>query len=157
MMDRRRFLIAAAATGAPAGIAVAQPIPISAAETQAVFAAATVRVLKGNIARRGKVHVEVPPLVENGNAVPLTVRVDSPMTEAAHVRSIHVFAEKNPQPHVFSCTLGPRAGKAEVTTRARIADTQEVTAIAELSDGTFWIGSAPVRVTLSACLEDGLI
>ena len=56
----------------------------------------------------------MPPLVENGNAVPLTVSVDSPMTEADHVKAIHVFNEKNPQPHVISVTLGPRAGRARV-------------------------------------------
>jgi sulfur-oxidizing protein SoxY len=89
--------------------------------------------------------------------VPLTVTVESPMTAADHVKSIHVFTEKNPQPNVLSAYLGPRAGRARVTTRARIADTQTVTAIAHLSDGSFWSDSVAVVVTLSACLEEGLI
>ncbi len=79
------------------------------------------------------------------------------MTPAEHVRAIHVFTEKNPQPNVLSVHLGARAGRASIVTRVRIADTQTVTAIAQLSDGTFWSDSAHVVVTLSACLEDGLI
>ena len=103
----------------------------------------------------GRVKLELPPLSENGNAVPLTVSVESPMTEAEHVRAIHVFTEKNPQPDVVSFRLGPRAGRARVTTRIRLADTQNVVAICELSDGSFWSDSAGVVVTLAACLEDG--
>jgi sulfur-oxidizing protein SoxY len=79
------------------------------------------------------------------------------MTPSDHVKAIHVFTEKNPLPNVVSAYLGPRAGRAGIATRVRIADTQTVTAIAELSDGTFWSGSKSVVVTLSACLEDGMI
>lgn len=103
--------------------------------------------------RRGKVKLDLPPLIDNGNAVPLSVTVDSPMTPGDHVKAIHVFTEKNPLPNVVSAYLGPRAGRARFATRARIADTQTVTAIAELSDGSFWSDSASVVVTLSACLE----
>jgi len=107
--------------------------------------------------RQGRVKLELPPLVDNGNAVPLAVEVQSPMTSADHVRAIHVFTERNPQPYVVSAYLGPRAGRARIATRARIADTGTVTAIAQMSDGTFWSGSVSVVVTLSACLEEGLI
>jgi sulfur-oxidizing protein SoxY len=93
--------------------------------------------------------------VENGNAVPLSVTIDSPMTAADHVKAIHVFTEKNPQPNVASFHLGPRSGRAHVSTRIRLADTQEVLAIAELSDGSFWSARAHVVITLAACLEDG--
>jgi sulfur-oxidizing protein SoxY len=92
--------------------------------------------------------------VENGNTVPMTVSVDSPMTAADHVKAIHVFTEKNPQPNVVSVRLGPRAGRADIATRIRLADTQECLAIAEMSDGSFWSDSAYVVVTLAACLED---
>jgi sulfur-oxidizing protein SoxY len=102
----------------------------------------------------GRVHLEIPPLVENGNTVPCEVTVDSPMTEADHVKAIHVFCEKNPQPRVFAAKLGPRAGRASISTRIRLADTQTVTAIAELSDGSFWSHSVDVIITLGACLED---
>ena len=106
---------------------------------------------------RGKVKLDLPPLIDNGNTVPLSVTVESPMTEADHVKAIHVFTEKNPQPFVMSAHLGPRAGRARLATRARIADTGKVIAIAQLSDGSYWSDTVSVVVTLSACLEDGLI
>src|SRR5436309_2305821 len=101
----------------------------------------------------GRVKLDVPPLVENGNTVPLAVSAESPMTEADHVKAIHVFTEKNPQPDVVSFRFGPRAGRARAATRVRLADTQTVVAIAELSDGSFWSARADVVVTLAACLE----
>jgi sulfur-oxidizing protein SoxY len=113
------------------------------------------RVVSPDRVAAGRVSVDVPPLVENGNTVPLTVSVDSPMTAADHVRTIHVFTEKNPQPEVVAFHLGPRAGRARVATRIRLADTQTVVALAELSDGSFWSARADVVVTLAACLEDG--
>jgi len=105
-------------------------------------------------AHPGKVTLDIPALVENGNAVPLTVSVESPMSEEDHVKAIHVFNEKNPQPHVISVMLGPRGGRARVATRIKLADSQQVVAIAEISDGSFWSGSADVIVTLAACVED---
>jgi sulfur-oxidizing protein SoxY len=75
------------------------------------------------------------------------------MSAADHVKAIHVFNEKNPLPDVVSVYLGPRAGRAMISTRIRLADTQTVVAIAELSDGSFWSGEATVIVTLAACLE----
>jgi sulfur-oxidizing protein SoxY len=113
------------------------------------------RVVSPDRVTPGRVTLDVPPLVENGNTVPLAISVDSPMTEADHVKAIHVFAEKNPQPDVATFRLGPRAGVARVATRVRLADTQTVVAIAELSDGSFWSARADVVVTLAACLEDG--
>jgi sulfur-oxidizing protein SoxY len=76
------------------------------------------------------------------------------MSEAEHVKAIHVFNEKNPQPHVISITLGPRAGKARIATRIKLADTQRIVGIAEMSDGSFWTGEANVIVTIAACVED---
>jgi sulfur-oxidizing protein SoxY len=101
----------------------------------------------------GKVKLELPSIVENGNTVPLTVSVESPMTEADHVESIHIFNQKNPQPYVAAFHLGPRAGKAHVATRIRLADSQRVVAVARLSDASFWSDSADVIVTLAACTE----
>jgi sulfur-oxidizing protein SoxY len=103
--------------------------------------------------RQGKVKLELASMVENGNTVPLTVLVDSPMTETDHVESIHIFNQKNPQPYVAAFHLGPRAGKARVSTRIRLADSQRVVAIARLNDGSFWSDSADVIVTLAACTE----
>jgi sulfur-oxidizing protein SoxY len=103
---------------------------------------------------KGKVKLDLPPLVENGNSVPCTVSVQSPMTATDYVKAIHVFNEKNPQPYVIGVTLGPRAGRATFSTRIRLADSQTVTAIAELSDGSFWSDQVDVIVTLAACIED---
>ena len=102
---------------------------------------------------RGKVKLEVPPIVENGNTVSLTVSVDSPMTEADHVTSIHLFNEENPQPYIAVFHLGPSAGKGAASTRIRLAASHRVVAIARLSDGSFWSDSADVIVTLAACAE----
>jgi sulfur-oxidizing protein SoxY len=104
--------------------------------------------------KKGKVKLDLPPLVENGNSVPCTVAVESPMTAADYVKAIHIFNEKNPQPNVISVKLGPRAGRASFSTRIRLADSQTVTAIAELSDGSFWSDDIDVIVTLAACIED---
>ncbi|MDP4024959.1 SoxY-related AACIE arm protein [Methylobacterium sp. NEAU 140] len=103
--------------------------------------------------RPGRVALDLPPLVENGNTVPLGVTVESPMTPDDHVRRIGVFNERNPQPNVVTVHLRPGAGRAQVATRIRLADTQRITAIAEMSDGTYWSGSADAIVTLAACLE----
>ena len=102
---------------------------------------------------KGKVTLELPQLVENGNSVSMSVKVDSPMTDKDYVKAIHVFTEKNPQPYVATFHLGPRAGRALVATRIRLADSQTVTAIAELSDGSFWSQEVNVIVTLAACTE----
>ena len=92
-------------------------------------------------------------MVDNGNVVPMTVSVDSPMTAANHVTAIAVFNEKNPQREVVKFTLGPRCGKANVSTRIRLATTQKLVAVAQMSDGTFWSHTVDVIVTLAACIE----
>jgi len=126
----------------------------SAEATPAAMQAAIRQVIGEAAVNKGKVTLDVPPLVENGNTVALTVTVDSPMTATNHVKAIHIFNEKNPQPNVIGIYLGPRAGKANVSTRIRLADSQKVVAIAELSDGSFWSDSVDVVVTLAACVED---
>ena len=147
-LDRRRLLT----LGAGAIVAVVGVRP--AAATPDMMKAAIRDVVKGAPVRAGKVKLDVPPLVENGNTVPLTVSVASPMSETDHVVSIHIFNEKNPQPNVGNFYIGPRAGRAQVSTRIRLADTQTLTAIAKLSDGSFWSATADVVVTLAACTEE---
>src|SRR5262249_3894413 len=116
---------------------------------------AAIRTVVGEATvKPGKIKLELPPLVENGNTVAMTVSVDSPMTAKDYVKAIHVVTEKNPQPNVISVKLGPSAGKAEIATRIRLADTQQVVAICELSDGSFWSDKMDVIITLGACLED---
>jgi sulfur-oxidizing protein SoxY len=154
MTSRRQFLLV---VGAIAGEAAAQLPPNIAQLRQAALDEAIRKVTGGAPVTAGKVKLDVPPLIDNGNTVPIVVTVDSPMTEADHVKSIHLFTEKNPQPYVIAAHLGPRSGRARVVTRARIADTGKVIAVARLSDGSFWSETVSVVVTLSACLEDGLI
>ena len=157
MTTRRQFLVLAGATLGAATTANAQLDPNLAVQRKAAFQAALRRVVGDSEVRRGRVKVTLPPLIDNGNSVPLSVAVESPMTAADHVKTIYVLTEKNPLPDVVSVHLGPRAGRASVSTRIRLADTQTVLAIAQMSDGSFWSDSADVVVTLSACLEDGLI
>ena len=147
---RREFLAAAGAAGAA--------LPVRPAEATPASMASAIRKVVGEAhVKPGKIKLDIPPLVENGNSVAITVSVDSPMTATDYVKAIHVFTEKNPQPSVINVKLGPRAGRASISTRMRLADTQKVVAIAELSDGTFWSESVEVIITLGACLEDNLI
>jgi len=149
---RRRFLIDAACMAG--GLALV-PVVVTgpARATPATMKTAMRNVVGEATVRKGKVTIDLPPLIENGNTVSLTLTVDSPMTAADHVKTLHVFNEKNPQPNVVSIHLGPRAGKANVATRIRLADSQKVVAIAEMSDGSFWSDEVEVVVTLAACLE----
>jgi sulfur-oxidizing protein SoxY len=149
---RRHFLALAASTAIITVVPVLGADPAQA--TPEMMAAAIRDVVGGNVVRAGKVKLDVPPLVENGNTVPITVSVSSPMSEADHVKSIHVFNEKNPQPNVGNFHLGIRAGRAQVSTRIRLADSQKIVAIAKMSDGSFWSTTADVVVTLAACTED---
>ena len=138
-----------------AGATIVCVLPFGPARaTPEAMAAAIKEVVGTGTIREGKVKLDLPPLVENGNVVPLTVSVESPMTPADHVKAIHVFNEKNPQPHVFSARLGPRNGRAVITTRIKLADSQKIIAIAETSTGQFFSASADVIVTLAACIED---
>ena len=146
MTTRRTFLAGAAAiTLLPLASAYATPEALQAAIKE---------IVGGARLNEGRVTIDLPPLVENGNTVPITITVESPMTEADHIKAIHVFNEKNPQPHVFNAWLGPRAGKAVVATRIKLGDTQKIVAIAETSGGAFWTASADVIVTIAACIED---
>jgi sulfur-oxidizing protein SoxY len=157
MFDRhpisRRYLLRFAGTAAVCG---GLPlITVRPAEATPAMLASAIRNLVGEAdVQTGKVKLDIPPLVENGNTVPMTVSVDSPMTAQDHVKSIHVFNEKNPQPNIGNFYLGPQAGRAKVATRIRLADSQKVTAIAKLSDGSFWSASVDVIVTLAACTEE---
>jgi len=103
---------------------------------------------------KGKVALDMPYITETGTSVPVTITVDSPMTEADHVTHIHVFADGNPVPRVASFTLGPRAGKAEVSTRIRLARSQRVTAVARMTDGSYWFDMREINVAQGACVDD---
>ena len=144
---RRQFLAAAGGVGLALAVRPAQATPAAMAQA--------IRQIAGEAeVKTGRVKLDLPPLVENGNSVAVTVSVDSPMTAENHVKAIHVITEKNPQPNVISVKLGPRSGQPDIQTRIRLADTQTVVAICEMSDGSFWSHKVDVILTLSACLED---
>jgi sulfur-oxidizing protein SoxY len=149
----RRALLAGAAALPGAGMfSILAISPARAAKPDSLEAA--IREFVGDAqVREDRVKLDIPPLVDNGNSVTLTVSVESPMSSADHVRKIAVFNERNPQPNVAVFHLGPRSGKAQVQTRIRLATSQKLVAIAEMSDGSFWSASADTIVTLAACLE----
>ena len=144
-VTRRTFVISAAAASVLPTLNAFATVDDA---TQAVD-----KILGGRLAQVGRVTLEIPPLVENGNLVTMKVSVQSPMTEADYVRAVHIVAEGNPLPNVVSFFLLPRSGRAAVTTRIRLGDSQRVRAIAQMSDGSFWQGDAATLVTLAACTE----
>ncbi len=150
--QRRTFIARLAALAA---LPYAAPHAAQAQAQTAQPAEASLRSISGGApVQRGRVKLEVPRLADNGNSVALKVSVDSPMTASQFVKSIHLFAEKNPRPNVANFYLGPRAGRAQISTRIRLAGTQDVLAVAALSDGSFWSESAEVLVTVTACTDE---
>ncbi|MDD1518222.1 MULTISPECIES: SoxY-related AACIE arm protein [Bradyrhizobium] len=149
---RRQFLNLAGGVTIAGTIPIVTLRPIQA--TPAMLNTAIRNVVGEAQLRSGRVKLDIPPLVENGNTVPMTVSVTSPMTADDYIKSIHVFNEKNPQPNIGNFYFGPSSGRAQVSTRIRLADTQKVVAIARLSDDTFWQVAAEIVVTLAACTEE---
>ncbi len=99
----------------------------------------------------GKVKLDVPEIAENGMVVPINIEVDSPMTDADYVKSVHVFADGNPLPGVVTYSFTPACGKAAASTRMRLAQTQNIVCIAEMSDGSLHTAKANVKVTIGGC------
>src|SRR5271165_5519505 len=149
----RRHFLKAAGSAALAG--TVSRVTLRPAEATPAMLNSAIRNVVGEAPlRAGKVKLDIPPLVENGNTVPMTVSVTSPMTAEDHVKRIHVFNEKNPQPNIGNFYLGPHAGRAQISTRIRLADSQKIVAIARLSDDSFWSVSVDVVVTLAACTDE---
>jgi sulfur-oxidizing protein SoxY len=144
-VNRRRFLVAAGASSLLLPLA-----PGPARATPAQVAALIAELVGEAELKDGRVTLDLPVMVENGNAVSMTVSVDAP---AAQVRSIDVYAEGNPLPHVASFRFGPRTGAPRVATRIRLATSQTVIAVAKLADGTCWRDSVDLLVTLAACID----
>ena len=136
--------LAAAAAGL-AGSAVAAPSEL-ADEIKKLVGSATLK--------EGRVRLTLPELTENGNSTPLGISVDSPMTAADHVKAVHIFSEKNPVTYIARLGVGPRAGRAKLATSIRVAESQFITVVAEMSDGTFWSGKTETVVTMPACIDD---
>lgn len=154
--SRRRALLATAAAATGTALLLrARPAAASAAAAAdpPALRAAMARFLGGATPRDGRITIELPEMVENGNAVPVTLSVDSPMTERDRVVAMALFASRNPAPEVAEFQLGPRTGRARVATRIRLATSQQVVALARLADGTVWTQRVDVLVTLAACVE----
>lgn len=144
-MDRRGLILG---VGAAASLLAVLP---KAARATPQAAAELLRKLVKGAPQPGRVRLQAPDIADNGNAVPLTVTVESPMTDADHVTAIHVVADGNPNPGVISVRLGPHNGKAEVSLRIRLAASEKVIAVAEMKDGSLWIASRDVAVTVGGC------
>ncbi len=112
------------------------------------------RFADGAALRVGRLAVTVEPLVDNGNSVPVHMTLDSPMTPDQHVVGMALFSEKNPEPHIADFVLSPASGLARVSTRVRLTGTGQLLGVAKLSDGTCWMQTVDVIVTLAACIED---
>jgi sulfur-oxidizing protein SoxY len=146
LWPRRAFLTAA-------GAAVSLSLLPLRAMAEPEDAEDAVRKLFGNrTIREGRVTVKLPPIAENGNSVQMTVSVESPMTEKDHVRRIAVVSPRNPIPEIAIFSLSPASGRAEISTRVRLAGTQSLRVVAEMSDGSLWSGKASTYVTLAACI-----
>ena len=146
--SRRTFTLGVAA----AVTAFAVPATAALAQDQVQAWELAVRKIVGEAKpSEGKFALELPEIAENGNTVPFTVSVESPMTEKDHVKAIHVIATANPQPGVATFRLTPLSGKAAVSSRLRLARTQDVIGIAELSDGRFLMSKRNVKVTIGGC------
>ncbi|PWS37716.1 thiosulfate oxidation carrier protein SoxY [Falsiroseomonas bella] len=123
----------------------------AAAQMEPATAAAIRKIIGERTPEEGRVQLRLPPIAENGNTVPLTVTVESPMTAADHVKAVHVFADKNPTPDVATFRFSPAMGRAQADTRIRLGQTQDVIAVAEMSDGKLYISRAEVKVTIGGC------
>lgn len=146
---RREVVIGA---GAAAGLAA---VPRGVLATPEMRDQAIAAITKGAPVNDGRVKLTIPGVAENGLSVYTTVAVESPMTETDHVRAIHIISEQNPIALLMTFHLGPRAGVAKVSTNIRLATSQQVTALAEMSDGSFWRDRKPIVVTIAACIDGG--
>ena len=153
-MKRRRFIALAGAAVASAATPLrAQSLRFQPAQD---ILPLMQRLTGGATPEVGGVEIELPQIAENGNSVPMGVRVESAMTPQDHVTAIHIIAERNPRPLVATFHLGPQSGRAEVNTRVRLAGTQKVTVLAALNGNRFKIGTTDVLVTSAACLDESL-
>lgn len=158
----RRAMLRAAWRAGVLTPALAAALPALATSTSTGVPAAPAASLESAIlaftggapVRAGKVKLEIAPLVDNGNTVPLVVSVDHPMRRNDHVSAVAIFSERNPQHEIASFGLGPHNASARVATRIRLATSQKLVAVARLSDGSHWSGEVDVIVTLAACIED---
>ncbi|WP_036261714.1 thiosulfate oxidation carrier protein SoxY [Methylocapsa aurea] len=147
--SRRELLAASGATAvALAGLTL---VSTAAMATPVELEEAIGKLVGKAPVKEGRVNLRLPPIAEDGDVVPLTVSVDSPMSDSDYVRKIHILAQENPWPRVCSFALGPQNGKAEVSTRIRLAKDQTVVAVAEMNDGSAYRMAVAVKVSVGGC------
>jgi sulfur-oxidizing protein SoxY len=125
--------------------------PRLASATPAAVEAELVKLFGARKPAEGRVKLDLPAIAENGLVVPLTIDIESPMTAADHVKAVHVWADGNPQPGVVSFYFTPECGRANATTRIRLAQTQNIIAVAEMADGSLFSARQEVKVTIGGC------
>ncbi|MSO89537.1 MAG: hypothetical protein EXQ89_06180 [Rhodospirillaceae bacterium] len=153
-----RFPTRRAILRAGAGAIGATAFGLAGRQAQTTPASAEARLhtwLGGVTPKRGRVSIEMPQLIDNGNSVEITVAVDSAMTAIDRVRAIFVVAEGNPNPEVAAYYLGPQSGRAKLTTRIRLAQSQTIQVAALMGDGSAWIAATEVAVTIGGCGAPG--
>jgi sulfur-oxidizing protein SoxY len=142
---RETLMLAAGSALAIAGV----PLPVTATPNEA--AAAIAKFTGGKTPEAGKIAIDLPEIAENGNTVPMSVNVDSPMTVESYVSDIFIVAEANPRPEVVTFRFTPMSGRAEAATRIRLNGTGDVIVIAKTSDGKLYTARKPVKVTIGGC------
>jgi sulfur-oxidizing protein SoxY len=147
-VDRREFVLGSAAVVTVAALAIGDTLAQGATQGWEE----TMKTILGDAkATEGKLTMDLPEIAENGNTVPFTITVDSPMTDKDYVKAVHLIATGNPQPGVATFHFTPQSGKAAVASRMRLARTQDIIALAELSDGKFVQTKRSVKVTIGGC------
>ena len=105
--------------------------------------------------KKERVTLSLPMLADNGHMVPLSLKIDSPMTEASHITHVYLISQRNPVPLMAKFVIGPWSGRADLSTRVRLSGNQNVIALARLSDGNFIYDLQEVVVTEAACVDNG--
>ena len=147
-VTRRHMLVLTGAAAAAAGTGL---LPGMAFADKAAVDAAIEKAIGGASVQSGRITLDLPQIAENGNTVPIDIEVDSPMTGSDYVKSVHIFAEGNPNPEVASVHFTPANGVAKASTRMRLMKTQNVVAVAEMSDGSVYRETVEVKVTIGGC------
>ncbi|MGO9743814.1 MAG: thiosulfate oxidation carrier protein SoxY [Roseiarcus sp.] len=142
--------------GLAAGLVVASALPtLAEADADADSKAAAARIIKNFVGstepKQGAVKLDLPEIAENGNTVPISIEIASPMTEQSHVVEAVVIAELNPQPRIMTLKFTPASGKAAASLRMRLAKTQVITALARMNDGSIYMDQKTVKVTVGGC------
>ena len=147
VLDRRDFVLGATAAAALVAFMIPGSNSAAAKDWQEILK----KAIGDTAPTEGKVTLELPEIAENGNTVPFTVAVDSPMSDSDYVKAVHVFATGNPSPEVVTFHFTPMSGKAAATSRMRLGKTQDVIVVAQMSNGKAYMGKRQVKVTIGGC------